>query len=511
MEVNINESKKELSSPFNCLSDMADGSGNSGGRACMIDHGCLDGRRAEMDALFERLNISLSYINGKIQNDSVLSFSYRAARGEYCIYIKKNIDRQVRAVCDLREKGRILFNHFTRPLAQKKQFDTFFRKNMPIIFFRLPEDKNTNQRMGLYSTYIYERFAGISQAMEVNSKLFRDDWAEVRALLEKNIGNSVRKQEYLSYPKKEWPQGLDWMTYMLLLCGDMRWTLDQIGSGDGSKIKTGDISAYNNEMRDEGRIRETHETRKTVVDGAGADDDERVRRGRTTQITGGATLHFVSECDNFDQFINILRERGMVDKQRRIFTDMLYNTNRNKFNSDIFIPRRRRVIDRTPAAVCILLDVSGSVPAAFLKRIVHTIIRAEGFFNKEKSRLVCWSDSLCSDTSLNELLKLTAGGGTILAPGIEYCKKYLDENSAFFIVSDFQDDIGDWIRAAKNIRVRKTAVGYAGSGHNLRLSEWFSRAGSNANSHTTEVTLKEFSAVFDMVLLRPSLYRPSTV
>ncbi|MDR0685155.1 MAG: VWA domain-containing protein [Spirochaetaceae bacterium] len=469
----------------------------------MIDQDCFDGRRAEMDALFERLNISLSYINSEVQNDSVLSFSYRAARGEYCIYIKENIDSQTYTVCDLREKGRILYNHFTRPQAQKKQFDTFFRENMPVIFFRLPEDKNINQRMGLYSTYIYERFAGISQAMEVNSKLFKDDWAEVRILLEKNTMTSARKQEYLSYPQKDWPQGLDWMTYMLLLCGDMRRALDQIGSGDGNKIKTSDISAYSSEIRDEKRIKETHETRKTIVDGCGADDDERVRRGRTTQITGGAALHSVNECDNFDQFINILRERGMVDKRRRIFTDMLYNVNRNKFNSDIFIPRRRRVIDKTPAVVCILLDVSGSVPVVFLKRIVHTIIQAEGFFDKEKSRLVCWSDSLCSDTPLNELLKLTAGGGTILASGIEYCKKYLDEDSAFFIVSDFQDDIGDWIMAAKNIRARKTAVGYAGPGPRVNLSEWFLRAGSNANSHTTEITLKEFSAVFDMVLLTP--------
>ncbi|MDR2796320.1 MAG: VWA domain-containing protein [Spirochaetaceae bacterium] len=480
------------------------GAYDSGGKAYMVDQDRLSAKCAEMDALFGRLNISLSDMDGEVSNDSVLSFSYRAARGEYCVYIRKNIDKQTRAVCDLREKGRILYNHFTRSQPQKKQFDAFFRGNMSIIFFRLPEDKNINRRMGLYSTYIYERFAGISQAMEVNSKLFKDDWVNVQALLEKNIGNSVRKQEYLSYPKENWPQGLDWMTYMLLLCGDIRWTLDQIGSGDGNKIKTGDISAYNNEVSGERRIKETHETRKTLIDGQGTDRDDRVRRGRTTHITAVAALHSVSECDNLDQFINILRERGMVDKQRRIFTDMLYNANRNKFNSDIFIPRRRRVTDRTPAALCILLDVSGSVPAAFLKRIVHTIIQAEGFFNKEKSRLVCWSDSLCSDTPLNELEKLTAGGGTILASGIEYCKKYLDENASFFIVSDFQDDIGDWISAAKNINTRKTAVGYAGPGRNLKLSEWFSRAGSNADSHRAEVTLKDFSAVFDLVLLNPS-------
>jgi hypothetical protein len=180
---------------------------------------------------------------------------------------------------------------------------------------------------------------------------------------------------------------------------------------------------------------------------------------------------------------------------------MLYNINRNKYNADIFIPRRTYITDKTPVPVCILLDVSGSVPAALLKRIVRTIAQAEFFLDKEKSRLVCWSDSLCSDTPLAGVHSFTAGGGTILAPGIEYCKKYLNENASFFIVSDFQDDLGDWISAAHGIRARKTAVACTNSDQRLNFGQWFSRAGSNANSHMTEVTPNEFSAVFDTVLL----------
>jgi hypothetical protein len=454
-----------------------------------------------MDTLFERFNISVSYIDGGPPGGTVLSFSYRAARGEYGIYIRKNVDAETYAACDRREKGRILYNHFVHREACRKLFDEAFRKNLPLIFFRLPEDKNINQRMGLYSTYIYKRFAGIAQAMEVNSKVFVDDWPDVRSLFEKNMPNSIRKQEYLSYPKESWPGGLDWMTYMFFLCRDMRWTLDEIGGGD-NRIKTGDISAYNNELRDEKQIKEAHETRKTIVEGYDAGGDERIRRGRTTNITGTAALHSISECGSLDQFIAILRERCVTDKRRRLFTDMLYNINRNKFDPSLFIPRRLRVIDKTPVPVCILLDVSGSVPAALLKRIVRAIADAEYFLDKKKSRLVCWSDGLCRDAPLEKINSFTAGGGTILAPGIEYCKKYLGENASFFIVSDFQDDLGDWIRAARNIRARKTAVACTTSNTRVNFTDWFSRAGSNANSHTTEVTLDEFSAVFDTVLLR---------
>jgi hypothetical protein len=467
----------------------------------------VDKKRREMDALFGRLRISLSYIDA--EDGKAPSFSYRSARGEYCVYINKNIDSEARAVCDLREKGRILFNHFVRPKSQKKLFYESFRRNMPLLFFKLPEDKNLNQHLGIYSSYLYERFAGTAQAMEVNSKLFGEDWERVRAVLERNMGGSMKRPEYLSYPADGWPPGLDWMTYMLLLCGDMRRALEHIGySGDGGgdgRIRTGDIGAFNGEGREEERIREAHETRKTIVDG-GITDGDRIRRGRTTGVTGTSALHTVSECDSFEQFVSILRERGAVAKRRRLFTDMLYNINRNKYDTDVFIPRRLRVADKTLAAVCVLLDVSGSVPTAFLERVVGAIIRAEGYFNREKSRLVCWSDSLCSDMPLG-LRKFTAGGGTVLAAGIEYCKRYLDGEAAFFIVSDFQDDLLSWIRAARGITARKTAVGYAGGGttgteRRQGFGEWFSRAGSNANSHGAEVTLKEFTAVFDAALLR---------
>jgi hypothetical protein len=451
-------------------------------------------------ALFERLNISISYIDNQKSESTVLSFSYRASRGEYGIYIRKNIDAETYSACDRREKGRILFNHFIRCQACKNLFDEAFRRNMPLIFFRLPEDKNINQRIGLYSTYIYRRFSGIAQAMEVNSKVFKTDWLSTRPLFEKYMRNSVRKQEYLSYPKDAWPGGLDWITYMLFLCRDMRWTLDEI-SGGNNKIKTGDISAYNNELRDEKQIQEAHETRKTIIPCCGSEVDERIRRGRTTSVTGQAALHSISECNSLEQFLAILRERSVTDKRRRLFTDMLYNINRNKFDSNIFIPRRLYVSDKTPVPVCILLDVSGSVPTALLKRIVRAIADVEYFLDKKKSRLVCWSDGLCSDTPLEGINNFTAGGGTILAPGIKYCKKYLCDNASFFIVSDFQDDLGDWIRAARNISARKTAVACTAADARLNFAEWFSRAGSNANSHTTEVTPAEFTAVFDTVLL----------
>jgi hypothetical protein len=453
-----------------------------------------------IDARLRKLGISLTYIAPAPDTSSVLSCSYRAVPGEYCIYVRKDADAAVRAICGLREKGHILYNHLASPNRQRRLFDGFFRRNMHIILFRLPD--GGRERLRLYSAYIYERFAGMAQAMEVNSKLFGSGWRSVRALLEPALPEGdVRRLDYLAFPREGWPPGLDWTAYLLLLCRDMRDSLDEIGSN--GKIKTGDISSYNSSIRDESRIKDA--VRKTLVSAGTPDGDERGRRGRTVRRTGTAALHSVSECRDVPSLIRVLRERGMVNRKRLFVTDLLYNANRNKFDGAILVPRRLRAFKRTPAHLCILLDVSGSIPAVILNLVVRAIMEAEGGFNKRKSRLVCWSDSLCSDTTLSELRNFSAGGGTIMASGIEYCKRYLDANAVFFIISDFQDDIGGWMNAAKGIKARKTAVAFAGEGRmGMGFDEWFARAGSNADYRKTEVTLKEFAEVFDCVLLDTS-------
>jgi hypothetical protein len=460
-----------------------------------------------MNATFKRLNIAISHIKERDDNTALMSFSHRIMRGEYCIYINKRLEKDAQELCDLREKEHILCNHLSPSDIARQQFNDFFKKNMHIIFFKLPEEKNRASRMGLYSRYIFDRFAGIAQSMEVNSKLFKDDWDNVKALLEKNIfESSLHTSNYVSYPEKNWPLELDWTSYMVLLCKNMKASMESIGSGEGKSIRSGDVTQYNAETKIEDSLKEMHQARKTIAQEFSDDSgDEKIRRGRTSHITGAASAYSICECSSLKDFLRILRERSLLAKKRRLHTDLMYNINRNKFASNVLIPRRYRIVDKTQAPVCILLDVSGSVPIAFLKRLVHTIIQAEGVFDKSKSRLVCWSDSLCSDTQLDELHDVVAGGSTILARGIEYCKKYLSENAAFFIVSDFQDDLGDWIRAAKPIVARKTAVAYADIDRRMSFERWFSMIGSNANYQKTETSIREFSAVFETVLLTQAL------
>jgi hypothetical protein len=308
------------------------------------------------------------------------------------------------------------------------------------------------------------------------------------------------------------------MSYMSFLCTELNSFLDHIGNGPGKKIKSSDVSAYNAMQSAERRIQDIQETRKTAADAESnaAYEPEIIRHGRTDNYADTTTVNTVTELNDVKDLVRVLRERSLLLKRNRLHTDILYNINRNRFG-DILIPRRYRVENYNLNNLCILLDVSGSVPQGFVKRVIQTIMRAEGALggalNKHLSRLVCWSDSLCSDTSLADIGAVSSGGGTMLGAGIEYCKRYLGERSSFFIISDFQDDLNDWLAAARDLPCEKTAVGYgrfsresSWGGHST-FEEWFSAIGSNANYRKNPVDIRRFVSVFDTVLLRDDVVR----
>jgi hypothetical protein len=548
-------------------------------------------RYRPVNELLKRLNISITYIKGRrnaaVNFKAPLSFSYRAMRGEYCVYLNPGADPQTRMIRDLHEKGHILFNHYQRPRAHRVQFETFFRNNLHSILARLPPERNLLAKLGVYSTYIYNRFSEIAQAMEINSKLFKDDWNDALPFLlrcrffreleapvftGKDAMELLRKlesrkfslpakageaaggageaggtgeaaggtgdtakvtemaggaceaagaappgisaaavanpsgavfEEYL-YPKPSWPQGLDWISYMSFLCLEYSSFMDALAGSPDRKIRSSDISAYNAGQEMEDQIREQHESAATAFqdrDEAPAEDNE-PHPGRSAAFTNARISRSVTECNDTYDLLGILRERSRSLSKSRLYTDLLYNTNRNKFNAETLIPRRRRNEAWTQNSVCILLDVSGSVPASFVKQVVGIIIQAEGSFNKRRSRLVSWSDSLRDDVPLSALRTVSSGGGTVLGKGIEYCKQYLGEDSSFFIISDFQDDLCDWLDAAKDIPGRKTAIGYGKAGRDISFEQWFSAIGSSAAYRKRPVEPREFCAVFDAVLIR---------
>jgi hypothetical protein len=298
------------------------------------------------------------------------------------------------------------------------------------------------------------------------------------------------------------------MSYMSFLCAELNLFLDNIGGGPGGKVRTGDVAAYNAVQAVERRIQDIEETRKTAAEAHSnaAYEPEIIRHGRTDHYGDSQTLNTVTELRDVKDLARTLRERSILLRPNRLHTDILYNINRNRFG-DILVPRRYRVENYNLNNLCILLDVSGSVPPGFVKRVIRTIVSGSGAFNRRLSRLVCWSDTLCSDTSLADIGSISGGGGTVLGAGIAYCKQHLNERSSFFIISDFQDDLNDWIAAARDLPCPKTAVGYGRLNRDETFEQWFSAVGSNANYRKSPVDIRRFVSVFDTVLLRDDVVR----
>lgn len=140
--------------------------------------------------------------------------------------------------------------------------------------------------------------------------------------------------------------------------------------------------------------------------------------------------------------------------------DALYNYNRNKYSSDVLIPKRTSYEVYQPSNLYILLDVSSSVN----ENLVYSIIRVfrEMSDKYSKTVFVTWNTDLVAEWNIKDNIIIIGGGGTNLEPGIAYIKnKYKpSEKDVFFIMSDFMDNLDGWKTELSTIKAKKYAVNW---------------------------------------------------
>jgi hypothetical protein len=434
-----------------------------------------------VNRFLERIAVRVIYDNRLIyeENDAPSlprHFSYKASRGEYRVYIDKSLVGADYGAADLFEKGHILFGHLDfeadeqETNTKRAAFERALFAKRSSLFAFLPDD--AGRRLSFYTSYLWRRFLETAQAIEIQTKLFHDNDAARGFALE---------------------PGLNWKSYLRLLSENPVVSLPRIigakgtwSSADVSSIINTDISEMENGLQDKNNANQ--------------------KWGRTLHQTKTApgSAYTVTQTA-LRQLPEILRERSLMVKKTKMTTDLFYYENRNKYETGLLMPRRRKTEKLAAGNVVILLDVSGSIPDTFTEAAVNAIMIAEAqnTFDAENSRLVCWAANLVDDTDIFSIHKIRGGGGTQLADGIEYCKKYTGDNAAFFIISDLQDEIADWIERAKTMNARKTVIAYNKFGETMCAAQWFSRAGSNADYRKEEVPLSEWSRHFDTLLVAP--------
>ena len=129
--------------------------------------------------------------------------------------------------------------------------------------------------------------------------------------------------------------------------------------------------------------------------------------------------------------------------------DMLYMYNRG-INRSVICPtiRRKVTISQDPTIV-FLIDVSGSMDTRLVDRILNTISNKMKRLGRGlKYNVISWS------TRLGEHIKnidprkgvprISMGGGTRMAAGIEYFKQNYGPEAILILISDFEDYLEEW-------------------------------------------------------------------
>jgi hypothetical protein len=175
----------------------------------------------------------------------------------------------------------------------------------------------------------------------------------------------------------------------------------------------------------------------------------------------------VSKADTVDEAI----DEVMLDFKSRIIKrelkkDSTWYWNRG-INRSVLAPayRNQVTVSHEPKIVY-LIDISGSMDTCLIDRILGTIakkMRHCGTGRGLKYDIITWS------TRLGEHLKdidpkkgvprISSGGGTWMAGGMQLFRETYDDNAVLVLISDFCDDLDSWNEEAKKMK-SKTIWGF---------------------------------------------------
>lgn len=160
----------------------------------------------------------------------------------------------------------------------------------------------------------------------------------------------------------------------------------------------------------------------------------------------------VTETDQIDMALDevMLNYKSKVVKVA-IKKDNLYLFNRG-INRSVIAPivRRKTTISREPT-ITFLIDISGSMDTKLVDRILNTIAKKMKSIGRGlKYNIITWST--CLGEHIQDIdprkgvPRISVGGGTRMARGIEYFKENYGPESVLIVISDFEDYLEEWKR-----------------------------------------------------------------
>jgi hypothetical protein len=233
---------------------------------------------------------------------------------------------------------------------------------------------------------------------------------------------------------------------------------------DKPKDKDGGAGDHNTPERDDAdKKRELGEIRSQGGIGCGKSGGPDVTR-------------LVTEQDPIDMALEevILNFKSKVVKMdyRR---DMMHKYNRGIMRSVIAPSYINKITLTTDPTIVFLIDVSGSMDTALVDRCLGTISRSLKRICKGlKYNIITWSTRLGEHIQdidpRKPVPRISCGGGTRMAGGIEYFKEHYKDDAILILISDFEDDLQDWHRVEKTMP-KYTMYGF-NYGYQSYKQEW---------------------------------------
>src|SRR5574344_16279 len=425
-------------------------------------------RYKDVKNIMDKLVYNVIYDKKLTEPSIAFTLQRQGLLGEiYKIYVNDS-NKDLAEKLFMHEAGHVIFGHVNNQEIQTKIVSDRIRITFEKYKNRMPQEEG-------FFDYMRNYIFNIAMDFEVNSKFF--------SLTEFNELNE-QTQKLLKSPdvRGMWPEdygfpiGKSWKEYLSFILDNFEKFIKDTNSnyskngGDGYSTKdkskgkgkgqgAGNSSGKNKSGKKETLSQDAIESIKKNVENEFSSKKEKAAKmceahqHYATYSNVGSDFAQVQNSeiipmDKIEDYIrkNIFDEKIFNDKH-----DILYNTNRNKYNSGILIAKDTRQFEVRPSDFYVILDVSGSVDTAF----VENISRMFNSFSKNygrHSRIIFWNTKLVQDVELSDKIKAYAGGGTDIAKGIEYvAKKYLKtkRNAKVFVISDFEDDMPAWEIAAR--------------------------------------------------------------
>ena len=169
------------------------------------------------------------------------------------------------------------------------------------------------------------------------------------------------------------------------------------------------------------------------------------------------TTRLVSETDEIDMALDdvMLNYKSKVIK-RDFRRDHMYLYNRG-INRTVIAPVvKKKVTQSTEPTIVFLIDISGSMDTRLVDRILNTISRKVKKLNRGlKYNIITWSTCLGEHIQNIDPRKgvprISCGGGTRMARGIEFFKENYGPEAVLILISDFEDYLEEWQNIEKTM------------------------------------------------------------